>query len=74
MRDIFEDAPDDDFDMCDDNGKEYMMVEDHEEAIDDFKIIAAGILKEIICALEKEDAVALGEALDEMAEHVGATI
>lgn len=68
---------DDDIDintMCDDCGNEYMLVEDHEEAMQDFKNIGSSILKELLIAIKRMDTVALNDAIDEMAEHLGTTI
>jgi|KBSSwiStaDraftv2_1062776.scaffolds.fasta_scaffold43265_6 uncharacterized cysteine cluster protein YcgN (CxxCxxCC family) len=71
MRDY--DEPYDDA-LCDDCGNEYMKIDDHDEEMQDFKNIAIDILKEMVLAIQTADTIALKEAIDEMAEHLGATI
>lgn len=60
--------------LCDAYGNEYMMVEDHEEQMQDFKNIAIDILKELVVAIQNTDPHAIQDAIDEMADHLGATI
>lgn len=68
------DYDDCDHGMYDDQGNEYMKVEDHIELMDDFRVIAIDILKEMILAIDKDDKIALMASIDEMADHLGATI
>lgn len=74
MRDVFDDLLESDVDMCDDYGNEYMKIDDHDEAMQAFKDVGAEILKEMIIAIKRMDTAALNEAIDEMADHLGATI
>lgn len=64
----------DDHDWLDDDGREYMTIEEHDEVMEDFKAHAIDVLKQMILAIDKDDKIALMEAIDEMADHLGATI
>lgn len=63
----------DDLEFCDDNGDEWMKVEEHEDILENFKENAQIFFKELIVAMKKKDDEKISEAMDELAEHLGVT-
>lgn len=55
----------------DDNGNyEYMLVEDHEEKIDQLKSVGADLLSDLIKALKENDEIGIEYTLADLAEHL----
>lgn len=64
----------DDEDMYGEDGYEYMRREDHDEEMECFKENARIFFKDLMTAMLKKDDIAIADAMDELAEHIGVHI